>query len=233
MSDKKRKRLWVNAPSAAFVIPYFEREFDGFEVVTEPDRPFDHAVMVSTTDIYNAAAGSGHDESTPELLSHPMRRAEDDFRRTCSENGVPPTVLRCPHIVGTGMTGLPREMVNKIWRGSFFHIKGVDEHLSVIHASDIAAAARATLDSGLTLIATDGADPSYDQLAEALSYRLGHKRIFTIGERWARFRYSSALYNILTNTLTYSSQKLQSEFGFTPTPVCQYLTTHIYDDDSL
>lgn len=226
-------KLLVYAPNAAFVMPYFEREFADFEVTDSLDGEFDKAVMVSSTDVYNAATGSGHDESTQVLQRHSLLKFEDDFRRACERRGVPPTILRCPAIVGTGMTGLPREMVNKIYRGTYMHIKGVEEHLSVIHASDVAKAAACCLDSGLTLIATDGEDPTYSSLAEALAYRLDQKRIFTIGERWARWRYNSALYNTLTNTLTFSSLRLQQEFGFRPTPVCRYLTTHVYDDESL
>ena len=33
-------------------------------------------------------------------------------------------VLRCPYIVGTGMTGMPMEFARRIARGTFCHIKG-------------------------------------------------------------------------------------------------------------
>lgn len=226
-------RLLVYAPRATFVLPYFERRFANFELTDRPDDVFDKAVMVSSTDVYNASTGRDHDESTQVLPRHSVLKLEEAFRQACLKRRVPPTILRCPAIVGTGMTGLPREMVNKIYRGTYLHIKGVEEHLSVIHASDVANAAACCIDSGETLIATDGDDPSYSQLAEALAYRLDHKRIFTISERWARWRYSSALYNILTNTLTFSCKRLQEQFGFRPTAVCHYLTTHVYDDESL
>lgn len=226
-------RLLVYAPNAAFVLPYFKRRFADYELTYSIDDAFDQAVMVSSTDVYNAATGRDHDESTQVLPRHSLLRPEEDFRQACLRTGVRPTILRCPAIIGTGMTGLPREMVNKIYRGTYMHIKGVEEHLSVIHATDVANAAACCIDSGETLIATDGNDPSYSQLAEALAYRLDHKRIFTISERWARWRYNPALYNLLTNTLTFSSLRLQQQFGFKPTPVCQYLTTHVYDDESL
>ncbi|MDE6099401.1 MAG: hypothetical protein K2L80_08830 [Muribaculaceae bacterium] len=221
------------SPMAPFVRPYFERQFPDYTITERLDSDFKTAVMVSGTDVYNAASGTGHDENTAILPRHSILRLEDNFIRACRQRNIAPTILRCPHIIGTGMTGLPREMVNKIHRGTFFHIKGVEEHLSVVHASDIALAASCCMNSGKTLIVTDGADPSYSELAEALAFRLDQKRIFTIGERWARWRYNSALYNTLTNTLTFSSRRLQDEFGFTPTPVCRYLTTHIYNDESL
>ena len=131
-------KLLVYAPNAAFVMPYFVREFADFEVSDSLDCEFDKAVMVSSTDVYNAATGSGHDESTRVLQAHSLLKFEDEYRRACERRGIPPTILRCPAIVGTGMTGLPREMVNKIYRGTYMHIKGVEEHLSVIHASDVA-----------------------------------------------------------------------------------------------
>ncbi len=152
-------------------MPYFVREFADFEVSDSLDCEFDKAVMVSSTDVYNAATGSGHDESTRVLQAHSLLKFEDEYRRACERRGIPPTILRCPAIVGTGMTGLPREMVNKIYRGTYMHIKGVEEHLSVIHASDVAKAAACCLDSGMTLIATDGEDPTYSSLAEGLQTR--------------------------------------------------------------
>lgn len=225
--------LLVYAPQAGFVLPYFGRQFADYRLTDRLDGAFDKAVMVSSTDVYNVSSGTGHNEDTELLVRHSVLKLEENFRKACDARGVAPTILRCPAIVGTGMTGLPREMVNKIYRGTYLHIKGVEERLSVIHASDVAKAAACCIDSGRTLIATDGDNPTYYSLAEALAYRLDQKRIFSISERWARWRYSSALYNTLTNTLTFSSQRLQDEFGFRPTAVCHYLTTHIYDDESL
>lgn len=226
-------KLLLHTSLAPFVRPYFERQFADFEISDRMDSDFSKALMVSSTDVYNVASGTGHDETTPLLPRHSVLKLENEFTEACRLRGIAPTILRCPHIIGTGMTGLPRDMVNKIYRGTYFHIKDVNEHLSVVHASDVAKAAECCIDSGETLIVTDGADPSYAELAEALAYRLDHKRIFTIGERWARWRYTSAMYNILTTTLTFSSQRLQNEYGFRPTSVCSYLTTHVYDDESL
>lgn len=230
--DTQPTRLLVMAPEAGFVLPYIRRQLPDVEVVTDASLPFDQAVMLSSTAVYSPAEGTDIDESAELLPGHPLAKAEADFARTCTAAGVRGTVLRCAHIVGTGMQGLPMELARKIDRGTYQHIKNRDERLSVIHAADVAAAVALTLDSGMTLNVTDGADPTWHDFAEALAWRINQKRIMSIGERWARWRYSGRMLYVLTHTLTYSSSRLHG-MGFRPTPVCEYLRNHVYDHQSL
>lgn len=231
-SNRPMPRLLVVAPKAEFVLPYIQRQLPDVELVTNPDEPFDHAVMLSSTDVYAAPEGVEIDEFAEVLPGHPLIKEEEKFAALCAERNIKGTVLRCAHLVGTGMTGMPMELARKIDRGTFLHIKGNEQRLSAVHASDVAKAVELTLDSGMTLNVTDGADPTWHDFAEALAWRINQKRIMTISERWARWRYNSRLYYLLTHTLTYSSLRL-AELGFRPTPVCEYLRTHVYDHNSL
>lgn len=230
---QKLPRLLVYSPLHPEVMPYFERQFDDFEITADCSSAFDHAVMISSTDVYNVGSGVDHTEDSPLYPKHSLLTDEAAFLKACASRGVGATVLRCPHIVCTGMTGLPRQMVEKIYRGSYFHIKGDEQRLSVVHASDIALAGRKALDSGRVFIVTDGANPTFEQLAEALAYRMGDKRLYSISDRWARWRYNSAFYNQITNTVTFSCEAIKSTCGFEPTPVCDYLRNHVYDENSL
>lgn len=142
-------------------------------------------------------------------------------------------VLVCPNIVGTGMTGLPMELARRVASGSFFHIEGNEARLSVVHATDVARAVRLALGHKGAWTVTDGCDPTFDDLAEALAHRLGDKRILTLKPLWARFLMNGRLRRTVTADCRADGSEFASRFGFSPTPVTEYLTTHVYDDESL
>lgn len=143
------------------------------------------------------------------------------------------TVLLCPNVVGTGMTGLPMELATSIAGGTYFHIEGVDTHLSTIHASDVAKAVRLSLGKGGHHKVTDGADPSFHDFAEALAYRLKNKRIMTLKPILAKFLVSKKLKTLTSTDRTIDGSAFAEAFGFHPVPVTEYLRTHVYDDESL
>lgn len=143
------------------------------------------------------------------------------------------TVLLCPNVVGTGMTGLPMELAMKIADGTYFHIEGVEAHLSTIHASDVAKAVRLSLGKGVHHKVTDGSDPTYNDFAEALAFRLKNKRIMTLKPILARFMMSKKLRDLISTNRTVDGTAFAEAFDFHPIPVTEYLRTHVYDDESL
>lgn len=143
------------------------------------------------------------------------------------------TVLLCPNIVGTGMTGLPMELAMKIADGTYFHIEGIEAHLSTIHASDVAKAVRLSLGKGGHHKVTDGSDPTYNDFAEALAFRLKNKRIMTLKPLLARFMMSKKLRELISTNRTVDGTAFAEAFDFHPIPVTEYLRTHVYDDESL
>lgn len=148
------------------------------------------------------------------------------------------TVLVCPNIVGTGMTGLPMELARRIARGSFYHLEGNEARLSTIHAADVAKAVHLSHGNGGRYLVTDGADPAFRDFAEALAWRLNHKRILTLSSRWVRWIISPALRRIITKDATVRAdgtalRSFADEFDFHPVPVTEYLRTHVYDEKSL
>ena len=218
--------------------PYLERELPEYEIVDAiEDKPADYAVMLSDTDIYDmasAADATAVTEDDPIVPDSTSALEESRFAAETAALGLAPTILRLPHIVATGMDGFMMRLAGAVSRGSFMHISGNDARLSVVHGVDVAQAVRLTLGAGMTFNVTDGASPSLHDIAEALAFRLGHKRIFSIKAAWAPWIYSRKLRRLYTTTRLFSMEKLRS---YAPAlishPVTEYLHSHIYDDESL
>ena len=97
------------------------------------------------------------------------------------------SIVRPALIVGTGMKGTLRSMVNGIYRGYYHHIKENNARRSVIHATDVSAAVNKIASIGGVFNLTDGVNPTVYDLAEALAYRMGDKRIYTMSMGFAKF----------------------------------------------
>ena len=112
----------------------------------------------------------------------------------------------------------------------------------MVHATDVAAAiahihAGALNGSGTAVFnLTDGANPTLHDLAEALAFRMDEKRISNLSTRpqqlIARFLYGDK-YRRWTTERTFDGSAACRALSLTPTPVCDYLRTHVYDQDIL
>lgn len=194
-----------------FLLPYFRRQLE----VDEDDEPSDAVAGVRI--VTDDAEGD----------------IDPAFDAFCSERQLPVVVIRCPYIVGTGMKGLTRKMAEGIYKGTFVHISGNDTRISVVHATDVARAA--SIASGIqgSYTLTDGTDPTVHDLADALAYRMGDKRLFTIAPRWARLWYGRRYFTTLTTSHTVQDTFRAVFPDFTPASVIEYLKTHDYDEQSL
>lgn len=143
------------------------------------------------------------------------------------------TVLLCPNVVGTKMNGLPMDIAQRIASGSYFHIVGNDARLSTIHAHDVAKAVRLTFGKGGRHKVTDGNDPTFYDFAEALAFRIKNKRILELKPMLAKFIIPKALRTKVTTDHIVDGSEFAEKFNFYPTPVTEYLRTHVYDDESL
>ncbi len=141
--------------------------------------------------------------------------------------------LFCPAIVGTGMTGIAMTLAKAIAGGRLYHITGNEARVSTVHAVDVARAVKAVLGSEGDFTVTDGCDPTFHDLAEALAHRLDSRRIYTVKPRLARWIMSGALRELITTDHVENGEDFARKFDFKPVSVVEYLKTHIYDDDSL
>lgn len=230
----RRPRIAVNIDAFPFLLPYFERQFEGYEIVDTPADDIVAAVMVSSTDVYNVTNGQMLGIDTP-VADNAMARAEQQFTDQYSHRNIPVVILRCPHIVATGMEGLPMRLARGMARMTMFKIRDNNAMISLVHGVDIAHAAYDLVQAKVsgTFIMTDGTETPLNELLDALSVRLSDKRVYTIKPRWARWLYGKTYYTQLTTTLTFSNDKISQYLTFSPNKVTQYLTHHVYDENSL
>lgn len=204
MSDNREKmQLGIFAPGREFILPYLSRELPDYEVIGVDDASRADVAVLNPGD----------------CLPEGLRESA--------------TVLFCPNIVGTGMTGLPMELAKRIARGSYYHLGGNDAQLSTIHAADVAKAVAISFGSGVRAVVSDGADPTFHDFAEALAWRINHKRILTLNSKWVNWIISPQLRRIITTDAVVDGHEFAERFKFSPTPVTEYLRTHVYDDESL
>lgn len=143
------------------------------------------------------------------------------------------TILRCPNVVGTGMTGFPMEMAKLIASGSYFNINGNEARMSTVHATDVAVAVRLSLGAPGCWVITDGSNPKYSEFADALAFRIKDRRIFSINSKIARFLLPKSIRKAVVTDSVVDGREFADKFGFTPTPVTYYLRNHDYNDESL
>lgn len=194
-----------------FLLPYFQRQWG----IADDDEtlPATAGVRIETDE----TEGAEHAE----------------FDEYCRQRQIPVVVIRCPYIVGTGMTGLMRKIAAGIYKGTFVHISGNDACISVVHATDVARAASIAAGSQGNYTLTDGTDPSVHDLAEAFAHRMGDKRIFNIAPRWAKLWYGRQYFKTLTTSHTAADTFCTVFTDLQPASVVEYLKTHVYDEQSL
>lgn len=208
----------------------------------------DNMVYVSSTEVYGATEGVEINENRePEPVSVTGKtklEAERLLGEWCRKYGVRLTILRAPAIVGTGMQGPLRRLVNSIYRGNYHHIDDETCRQSVVHATDVARAMVMLADKGGTYNVTDGVNPSRRDLVEALAYRMNGKRVYTLRAKRARILarmcdfipfagYGTAALAERYRTLTFDDLRLRNAVDWHPSPVVEYLKTHDYGENSL
>lgn len=212
-------------------------------------NPPQQLVFISSVQVYGKSQGENYDETTPleptTNYGKSKLNAELYLREWCDSHGVTLSILRPSLIVGAGMKGTLRSMVNGIYRGYYHHIKGNDARRSVVHATDVSTVVKRIAHKGGSFNVTDGVNPTVKDLAEALSYRMGDKRIYSMPMWVAQFAakmgdiispsfpVTTAKLAQLTNTLTFNSDAIANELDWTPNSVTHYLRTHNYDENSL
>lgn len=167
-------------------------------------------------------------------------QTERDFTSRCAEAGIIATILRLPLLIGTGMTGEMRRRVNAIYRAIYRHINGVEAHQSVLHARDLPQLITKLKGYHGIYNVSDHTDPTTYEIAEALSARLGAKRIYTVNAKWARItaRFADMLglkdlgtsyLRSVTATRTISTARLSAIIpSWCPTDATSFLQSHSY-----
>lgn len=121
-------------------------------------------------------------------------------------------------------------------RGTMLIIKDNKAVWSVIHATDVARAAKTVAESPIEnpdfVIAANPV--SVSDMISALGRRIKDKRVGSISPRWARALYGKQLYDLLTTDCVVDTAPFCAAFpDFRFVNPAEYLTTHVYDHESL
>lgn len=214
-----------------------------------------HVVVVSSTAVYGLSSGENIDETAPvrpaDNASRHLASIEDRVKERCKATGAMCTILRPADVVGTGMEGFTGRLARDVNNGSYMHVKGNEAQRSIVHAIDVAKAVRAVAEkAGDDCIEgvynlTDRSGATIEQLADAIAYRLGNKRIFTTGLKAAKalallgditlgaLPWSRKKLKARTTTLTFNSFAISKHTTWEPMSVTEYLKTHKYSEDDI
>lgn len=214
-----------------------------------------HVVVVSSTAVYGLSSGENIDETAPvrpaDNASRHLASIEDRVKERCKATGAMCTILRPADVVGTGMEGFTGRLARDVNNGSYMHVKGNEAQRSIVHAIDVAKAVRAVAEkAGDDCIEgvynlTDRSGATIEQLADAIAYRLGNKRIFATGLKAAKalallgditlgaLPWSRKKLKARTTTLTFNSFAISKHTTWEPMSVTEYLKTHKYSEDDI
>lgn len=214
-----------------------------------------HVVVVSSTAVYGLSSGENIDETAPvrpaDNASRHLASIEERVKERCKATGAICTILRPADVVGTGMEGFTGRLARDVNNGSYMHVKGNEAQRSIVHAIDVAKAVRAVAEkAGDDCIEgvynlTDRSGATIEQLADAIAYRLGNKRIFATGLKAAKalallgditlgaLPWSRKKLKARTTTLTFNSFAISKHTTWEPMSVTEYLKTHKYSEDDI
>ncbi len=232
--------IFVSAPERDFLWPYFRQALPEVTFTDSIDMA-DRCILISSVDIYATESGNLIEETTEIDNKSSWASYENDFKARCTSSNKRHIILRSADIIGTGMTGWPRELAERIWKGTLMHFAGNEARTSVVHATDLADAVAelctSDIDTEGVFNITDGENPTFHDLVDSLAFRMKNKHVSTLstkGQLWfGRFFYGQRLYRKFTTTRTFSCASLCRIIDYNPTPITHYLHTHTYDESSL
>ena len=213
-----------------------------------------HVVVVSSTAVYGLSSGENIDETAPvrpaDNASRHLASIEERVKERCKATGAICTILRPADVVGTGMEGFTGKLARDVNNGSYMHVEGNDAQRSIVHAIDVAKAVRAVSDKQDSIIEgiynlTDRSGATIEQLADAIAYRLGNKRLFSIGLKTAKalallgdltfgaLPWTRKKLKARTTTLTFNSFAISKHTAWEPMSATEYLKTHKYSEDDI
>jgi nucleoside-diphosphate-sugar epimerase len=192
-------------------------------------------VFISSVSVYGIDCGSCIDENTPLGAKDPYGiskiNAEQIVVDWCKQHGVVWTILRLPLVAGPCPPGNLGVMLSSIKKGYYFDIAGGSAKKSIVLAEDVANIIIQAAEIGGIYNLTDGFHPSFAELSEYLSVKVGNRKPISIPMWMARIISiigdllgSRAPLNTdklkkITSDLTFDDSKAREVFGWNPKPV--------------
>jgi nucleoside-diphosphate-sugar epimerase len=200
-------------------------------------------VFISTVSVYGLDKGENIQETHSLDATEPYGlskiQAEYLLQEWGREKGVTISVLRLPLIAGANPPGNLGSMLKGIRSGKYFRIGKANAKKSIVLASDVAKIIPVVAQTGGIYNLTDGYDPSFTELEDAITASLSLPKVKTLPyfvaasaalagtilERITgkRMPISNRLLGKITSSLTFSSDKARRELGWKPEPVLDHI----------
>lgn len=192
-------------------------------------------VFISSVSVYGLIEGDNINEDYPLLATDPYGlskiKAEEVLNKWCKEHNVLLTILRLPLVVGSNPPGNLGAMINGIKRRYYFNISSGYAKKSMVLASDVAKFILIAAEIGGIFNLTDGIHPTFFDLSNNISKKLGKsfvpnipiifaKAIALFGDYFeGNFPLDSNKLYKITSSLTFDDTKARLAFGWEPTQV--------------
>jgi len=192
-------------------------------------------IFISTVAVYGLDEGSNIEEDSPLLGITPYAKskiqAEEYLKSWAEKNNITLSILRLPLVAGPKPPGNLGAMINGIKSGKYLSIGKADAHKSIVWAADIATILPKLIEVGGVYNLTDGYDPAFGELENAISKALGKsklikipllaaKAIAKVGDLLgSKAPINSDKLDKITSTLTFDDSKAQEKLNWKPTKV--------------
>ncbi|RNL81630.1 NAD-dependent epimerase/dehydratase family protein [Sinomicrobium pectinilyticum] len=241
----------VHCAGKAHVVPRTQAEIDAFyhvnfEGTKHLCQALEHLgakpkalIFISTVAVYGRDRGERIDESSPLNGNTPYAKskamAEEWLNDWGAKNEIKIGIIRLPLLAGPNPPGNLGAMIHGIKTGKYLSIGKANARKSMVWAADIANLIPRLAEIGGTYNLTDGYDPSFHELEQAIASELGKKPPIKIPKFVAnllgyagdvlgdRFPVNSDKLNKITSTLTFDDSKARKILGWNPTSVLDHI----------
>lgn len=195
-------------------------------------------VFISTVAVYGVEEGVNINENTPLLAKDPYGfskiQAEKLVLDWCLKNNVTYTILRLPLVVGENPPGNLGAMIKAIQKGYYFNIAGGKARKSMVLASDVAKIILKASKIGGVFNLSDGYNPNFHELSNAIALRYGKSKLFNlqffiaksialVGDvLGTKLPLNSHKLKKITSDLTFDDTKARNVLGWNPKKVLEY-----------
>lgn len=194
-------------------------------------------VFISTVAVYGCEYGNNITENhplngdTPYALS--KIQAEEFLMEWCNAHGVVLSIIRPSLIAGPNPPGNLGAMIKGIKTGRYLSIGGGKARKSVLMVEDIARLVPLLIEKGGIYNVCDDEQPSFRQLENVICAQLGKRLPLSIPYWMAKCMaivgdclgkkapINSLKLKKITESLTFSNEKVKRELGWKPTPVLE------------
>lgn len=238
----------LHAAGKAHVVPKTEEEKKAFYAINYQGtvnlcRALERSgipknfIFISTVAVYGCEIGENITEEHPLNGSTPYAEsklmAEDFLQNWCDKWNVTLSILRPSLIAGSNAPGNLGAMINGIKKGFYFNIGTGNVRKSILMVQDIARLIPLLLDKGGVYNICDDRHPSMVELSALIASQLGKRLPLAIPYSLIRVAASAGDYlgenfpintfrlKKLTNSLTFSNEKVKRELGWKPLDVLE------------